>query len=703
MFVSPASLAQFVPPGSVTFDLVVFDEASQVPVPQAIGALGRGRSAVIVGDSQQMPPTAIGQVSLNDSDDADEDGAVVPEDLESILTECVDSGLPRLWLSWHYRSQDESLINFSNQKYYEGRLASLPSPGGDETAGVEWRRVDGHFNREDKKNGFRTNRVEAEAIVTEVRARLATPDLAGQSIGVVTFNQQQQSLVQDLLEESGDPLVLDRLRPDAEEGIFVKNLENVQGDERDVILFTTAFSKKPGDPKLPLNFGPLSVTGGEKRFNVAVTRARRKVLIFTSFEPSDIDLSRTKSVGLAHLRAYLEMAGHGVQPGSIESTRRDTVTDPVQEAIRAALRERGYEVELNYGLSDFVLDIVVREAGSQHWQVALMLDGPRWAGRPTVADRDLTPQLLEPMMHWGAALRVWLPEWIDAPAVVLDRVDESIVAANERRRQHEAELEAAAEARAAAIEQTRANGAGVDDEPEPEDEPELQWESRGDEHQSPELASENEPTKLIAGLATDQTTVSSLQVSERDWHGQPAAYLAAPTTPIGTREDLDRVNSTTVRRTITEAVRETVSLEGPIELDQLARRVGHRFGYERLRANRKEFILSCVPKTLVRTDDLGSFAWPDALDPNSWRGYRSTPDDMARALGDVAAEEIVNAMSVACRGRELDDTALMRETLALFGQTRLTQGNTDRLTACIAFGISTGRLVRIDGMVWSGV
>ncbi|MAU84673.1 MAG: DNA/RNA helicase [Gordonia sp.] len=702
MFVSPASLAQFVPPGSVTFDLVVFDEASQVPVPQAIGALGRGRSAVIVGDSQQMPPTAIGQVSLNDSDDADEDGAVVPEDLESILTECVDSGLPRLWLSWHYRSQDESLINFSNQKYYEGRLASLPSPGGDETAGVEWRRVDGHFNREDKKNGFRTNRVEAEAIVAEIRARLGTPDLAGQTIGVVTFNQQQQSLVQDLLEESGDPLVLDRLRPDAEEGIFVKNLENVQGDERDVILFTTAFSKKPGDPKLPLNFGPLSVTGGEKRFNVAVTRARRKVLIFTSFEPSDIDLSRTKSVGLAHLRAYLEMAGHGVQPGSIESTRRDTVIDPVQDAICAALRDRGYEVELNYGLSDFVLDVVVREAGSEHWQVALMLDGPRWAERPTVADRDLTPQLLEPMMHWGAALRVWLPEWIDAPTAVLDRIDAAVIAANERRRQHEAELEAAAEARAAAIEQTRANGALADDEPEPEDEPELQWESRDVERQSPEAESEDEPSRLIASLVTDQPTLSNVEDSERDWHGQPARYLVAPTAPIGTREDLDRVNSTTVRRTITDAVRETVALEGPIELDQLARRVGHRFGYDRLRANRKEFILSCVPKALVRSGELGAFAWPDSVDPSTWRGFRSTPEDMSRALSDIAREEIVNAMSVACRGRGLDDTAVMRETLALFGQRRLTQGNTDRLTACIAFGIAKGRLVRIDGLIRAG-
>ena len=156
--------------------------------------------------------------------------------------------MPRLWLSWHYRSQDESLIAFSNEQYYEGRLASLPSPGGDPTAGVEWRRVHGHFNREDRRKHLRTNPVEAEAIVEEIRSRLATPSLAGQSIGVVTFNKQQQALDQDLLEESGDPLVLAQLRPEPEEGLFVKNLENVQGDERDVILFSTAFSTKPGDP-----------------------------------------------------------------------------------------------------------------------------------------------------------------------------------------------------------------------------------------------------------------------------------------------------------------------------------------------------------------------------------------------------------------------------------------------------------------------
>ncbi|MDS1116650.1 DUF4011 domain-containing protein [Gordonia westfalica] len=697
MFVSPASLAQFVPPGSVTFDLVVFDEASQVPVSQAIGALGRGRAAVIVGDSQQMPPTSIGQVSINDDDESDESGEVAPEDLESILTECVESGVPRLWLSWHYRSQDESLINFSNQKYYEGRLASLPSPGGDDTAGVEWRRVDGHFNREDRKAGLRTNRVEAEAIVAEVRARLATPHLAGQSLGVVTFNVQQQSLVQDLLEESGDPLVLERLRPDAEEGIFVKNLENVQGDERDVILFSTAFSKKPGDPKMPLNFGPLTRSGGEKRFNVAVTRARRKVLIFTSFDPADIDLSRTKSVGLAHLRAYLEMAANGIHPTNSDAARRDTVGDRVQQRICAALRDRGYEVEVNFGLSDFVIDFVVREPASPRWQVALLLDGPNWADRPTVADRDLTPQLLEPMMHWGAALRVWLPEWIDSPTAVLDRVDAAIAQANEKQREYEAKLADAAAARAAEI---AAVQSATDDESEDAD----QSEATETESSSSGDSSDNsrESPRLIASLTTVEPPPITTADTGRDWDRKGGKYMHAPTTSLGTREDLDRINSQSVRRTITNALRETVSIEGPIELDRLARSIGQRFGYDRLRATRKDFILDCVPRALIHASALGSYAWPEQIDREKWRGFRSTPESMVRSLSEIAPEEIINAMDSSCGPRGLDEEALMRETLAKFGQRRLTQGTTERLAACIALGVKTGRLLRIGQTIRAG-
>ncbi len=726
VFVSPASLAQFIPPGSATFDIVVFDEASQVTVAQAIGALGRGRSAVIVGDSQQMPPTSFGQVTAADDNDAEEDGELIIDDLDSILTECVESQVPRLWLSWHYRSQDESLIHFSNEKYYEGKLFSLPSPGGDITAGVEWRRVDGHFNRESRKE-LRTNRVEAEAIVAEIRERLAAPHLAGQSIGVVTFNAQQRDLIQDLLEDCGDPLVREQLRPDAEEGIFVKNLENVQGDERDVILFSAAFSPKPGERQLPLNFGPLSRTGGEKRFNVAITRARRKVVIVTSFDPADIDLARTKSVGMHHLRGYLEAAARG--PEIIGDSRGDTATEPIQHNICAALRERGYDVETNYGLSEFVLDLVVKEPGCDHWQVAIVLDGPRWAKRTTVADRELSPQLLETMMHWGAALRLWLPQWIEDPQGVLERVDGAVETARQRRREFEAQLAAAAAARQAQIAETSSQ-AGLSDEFADEigaveefasAEPVEIW---MDPHDSSELDSAVGGSGLaIAGMQADiggapaeaahlakavptmdpAIVSSSPDAVRRDWHGKGVTYLCAPTSPLGAREDLDRINSREVTRVITDAVRELVEIEGPIELDRLARTIGTRFGYDRVRQARKDFITRCVPAELVHSDSLGKdFVWPPHIDRTSWRGYRTTPDDVARPLNEIAPEEIINAMNAVCGRRELDEETLMRKTLAMFNQRRLASASRDRLSECIDSAVSNGRLIRIGSLIRAG-
>ncbi|MCC8929023.1 MULTISPECIES: DUF3320 domain-containing protein [Nocardiaceae] len=691
-FVSPTSLAQFVPPGSVTFDLVVFDEASQVTVPQAIGALGRGRSAVIVGDSQQMPPTAIGVVSTNDSDDYTEDDEVIPDDLDSILTEAVESGVPRLWLSWHYRSQDESLIAFSNEKYYEGRLASLPSPGGDDTAGVEWRRVDGHFNRE-TKDRLRTNIVEAEAIVEEIRGRLANAHLASQSIGVVTFNAQQQTLVRDLLEASGDPLILDQLREDRDDGIFVKNLENVQGDERDVILFSAAFSKKPNDPKLPLNFGPLTRTGGEKRLNVAITRARRKVVIFTSFDPTDIDLSRTRSVGMAHLRGYLEHAAQDSRGEDAPAVQSKGATDEVQAGLVQSLRDHGYEVEANYGLSDFVLDLVVREPGSERWQVAVMLDGPQWAQRPTVADRDLTPQLLESMMHWGSSVRVWLPDWIDNPDSAISQVGDAVATSKERMAARQAEIDAAAEGQAAAIAVSAATEVEFLVESPEEFAPDAErWlKPSAEESREPEVM---EPV-LIARATVDEPALSLVQ--PRDWHGRNIEYVEASSSNLGIRDDLDRVHSPAVKNTILRAVQETVEIEGPISIDRLARNVARRFGFDRVAAARRDFVLQSVPEELIeRSEALGDFVWPKELDRGTWRGFRRTPSDLARPLSDVAPEEIINAMmSVCARAGQPDYDSLLRQTLSTFNQKRLTGQTRERLETVIDLGVRRGRLIKI--------
>ncbi|WP_414641202.1 DUF4011 domain-containing protein [Baekduia sp.] len=695
-FVSPASLAQYVPPGSVTFDLVVFDEASQVTVAQAVGALGRGRSAIIVGDSQQMPPTSVGKVKAMDGGGAgdDDDEPEVLEDLESILTECVESGLPRVWLSWHYRSQDETLIAFSNAYYYEGRLASLPSPGGDPQAGVELRRVQGHFNREDSKHEFRTNRVEAEAIVAEIRRSLADPHRAEQSVGVVTFNAQQRDLVLNLLEECGDPLVARQLREDAREGIFVKNLENVQGDERDIILFSVAFSKRPDGGPLPMNFGPLGTSGGEKRLNVAITRARRKVILFASFDPSDIDLTRTSSKGIAHLRSYLELAANGPEGLAATTARTVVGTDHVREAIATALRARGYEVASDYGLSGFSLDLVVRERTAERWQVAIVLDGPRWAERPTVADRDLTPLLLQRMMRWGASLRVWLPEWLDDQEAVLRRVDQAIAQAREEEECEHARREAQVVEQQRAIEAAAADDGGED----PEDEADAELVESGEDAVELETFTYAPEPSMTATPETPQVLVASQAMVEPSAAPTDRApYAEVEPTQLGTREDLGRTSSPDVRRIIADAVRETVDAEGPIATARLARSIGRRFGFDRVAAARQRFILEALPTERVRSSELGEFAWPADLDPDAWRGYRTTPEEIDRPLSDLAPEEIINAMAdVSAHGQVTNEEELFRATLALFGQRRLTGQTTARLQSCLAVAQDASRLVRGD-------
>ena len=404
VLVSPDSLARFFPATAGLFDVVVFDEASQVRVADAIGAMGRSRSVVVVGDSKQMPPTSFAESAYVD----EELGADEVEDEESILTECVQARVRRHRLSWHYRSRDEALIAFSNLSYYDGGLATFPAPPQQDT-GVSLVRVDGTFHRSGPL--LRTNPVEAEAVVAEIVRRFAGP--VAPSLGVVTFNVQQRTLIENLLRDTGDERLVEAL--EAPDGLFVKNLENVQGDERDVVLFSTAFSVNQRGV-LPLNFGPLNRSGGERRLNVAITRARRQVIVFSSFEPAQLRAEETSSVGLRHLRAYLEMAAYGTLPGA---ALRRALPDRHREEIAARLRARGVPVRTSVGLSDFTLDLVLGDA-----RVAVLLDGVPWSQRLTARDRDALPhEVLREVLGWPAVSRVWLPEWLASPEAVLDRLE----------------------------------------------------------------------------------------------------------------------------------------------------------------------------------------------------------------------------------------------------------------------------------------
>ena len=310
LLMSPLSVAQYLPPNHPPFDLVIFDEASQIPPWDAVGAMARGEQVIVAGDPKQLPPTTFFNRSATDDDDNFTDDDI--EDLESILEELDAAGLPKADLKWHYRSESENLITFSNRRYYENKLITFPSPATDDRA-VRLMPIAGQYER----GGTRNQRGRGGSCgCGSSRAHLTDPDFcsAGRTIGVVTFNNQQQTLIEDLLDEERrkNPDIEPHFSDDQPEPVFVKNLENVQGDERDVILFSITYGPDAAGV-VSMNFGPLNREGGQRRLNVAITRARSELLVFSSLRSEQMDISRTQSEGVRDLKDFLDFAERGPQ------------------------------------------------------------------------------------------------------------------------------------------------------------------------------------------------------------------------------------------------------------------------------------------------------------------------------------------------------------------------------------------------------
>ncbi|MGY1726799.1 DUF4011 domain-containing protein [Geodermatophilus sp. SYSU D01062] len=703
VLVSPDSVARFFPAKAGLFDLVVFDEASQIRVADAVGALGRAKAAVVVGDSEQMPPTSFAEpVSVLDDELAELLGTAV-EDEESILSECVQARVPRHWLSWHYRSQDESLIAFSNAHYYENRLSSFPAPThGRPSADVDGRgislvRVQGTFHRAGAGRLLRTNPMEAKAVVAEVRRRFdASPD-AVPSIGVVTFNAQQRAYIESLLRDAGDERLAEALDRTDGEGLFVKNLENVQGDERDVVLFSTGFS--PDDRGvLPLNFGPLNRVGGERRLNVAITRARRQVVVFSSFDPSALRAEQTSSLGIKHLRAYLDLAALGTDALPREA-RRPSVPDRHREEIAAALRERGLAVRTDVGLSEFRVDLsVARPSAPESPVVAVLLDGPEWARRRTVGDRDGLPvEVLSGMLGWPAVERVWLPSWLRERDAVLDRLVAAVAAVPEPAPAPPAAALTVVDDVAAPVVELPVAEA----EPEPAAEPETDPEPRG----LPTLRSmvsaavtalpvpRHAPVE--APVVTTPVTPVPLTVvpDPVEEPTQELRFRAWAPKPAGDRKVLDGLadprNARLVKRVLTAGVR----AEGPVHRDRLVRLAAGAFGLTRVSEARRDALLALLPEGSLD----GDVVWPETLDRETWTAFRRQATSTARPLEQVPVQEVGNAMVALCRASGgLTQDELFLRTAEVFGYRRRTPSLAPLLAGALARVTAAGRVTAGD-------
>lgn len=399
---SPLSVSTFLD-SDMVFDTVIFDEASQIFPWDAIGAIYRGKQLIVVGDSKQMPPSNFfNSVSEVDADSDDESVS----DFESILDICAFK-FPQRRLKWHYRSRYEQLISFSNKNFYQNDLVTFPSSKKDTRGiGVDYYYVDGVFDRTNK-----TNFAEAERVVDLVFESFEKhPE---RSVGVVAFSISQQNLIERRINKrrSEDTSKEEFFKSDRPEPFFIKNLETVQGDERDTIIFSVAYGYDVSR-KLYHNFGPLNRNGGERRLNVAVTRAKHNVKLVASIHHTDIDLTRTSSVGAKLLKEYLDYAENGtVALNRTEHFNLFEYVEPELELeIASFLRENGYTVDTRVGYSSCKIDIGVKLAGSDNYSVCVECDGKTYREAKTTRDRDRLRQEVLERMGWHY-YRIWASDW----------------------------------------------------------------------------------------------------------------------------------------------------------------------------------------------------------------------------------------------------------------------------------------------------
>jgi superfamily I DNA and/or RNA helicase/very-short-patch-repair endonuclease len=421
MMMSPLSVAQFLPASFNSFDLVVFDEASQITVWDAVGSIARGKNVIVVGDPKQMPPTNF--FNKSGSDDASDE-----EDLESILDQALSARLPHHRLTGHYRSRHESLIAFSNSHYYENSLVTFPSAVTKESA-VVFHKVDGLY----AKGKGRNNIKEANSVADFIVTRLQDKSLNKLSLGVVTLNTEQQRCIEDCLDERR------RKHPELErffqatnnyDPVFVKNLESVQGDERDVIIFSLGYGPiEPNAKTMSMNFGPLNKQGGERRLNVAVTRSTSEIHVFSSFPSSMIDLSRTSSLAIKHLKNFIEYAERGpiALAEKTESTNGvDHFDSDFEQAIALVLRNKGWQVQTQVGVSKFRIDLgIIHPDRPGQYLAGIECDGATYHGTPAARDRDRVRHIILESLGWEL-VRIWSTDYFIDPEAVIEKVHEKL-------------------------------------------------------------------------------------------------------------------------------------------------------------------------------------------------------------------------------------------------------------------------------------
>lgn len=638
MLMSPISVAQYFDADSPKFDLVIFDEASQMPTCEAVGAIARGTNVIVVGDPKQMPPTSFFSTNNIDEDNIDK------EDLESILDDCLALSMPSKHLLWHYRSKHESLIAFSNAKYYDNKLLTFPSTD-DITSKVVRVAVKGFYD----KGKTRTNMAEAKAIVSEVVRRLSDPKLSRFSMGIVTFSSVQQLLIDDLLNE------VFKLRPDLEksalesaEPLFIKNLENVQGDERDVILFSICYGPDAFG-RSTLNFGPINREGGWRRLNVAVSRARYEMMVFSTLSSDQIDLNRTASEGVAGLKAFLAYAEKGRSALPFRAKASVDTHSAFEQQIAEQLQQKGYAVHTQIGCSNYKIGLaVVDPEDSQRYILGLLTDGDNYFEARTTRDREIVQTDVLRALGWQI-YRIWATEWWSRPEKVLAGILKAIDAA--RTKKQEAAVDAPPALPPAVI--------------------------------PPEI-----PLVIAAPLQPPAVTVN-----------KGVAYEVYQPEPQHTQSADDILFPQNVAK-IKAQIFNVLEVEAPVSRDLLSRRILGAWGIGRMGSRVGSHLNQVYERMNLRQEEAGYnvFFWKGGQQPADYKIFRIAANaDQKRSAEDLPPEEIANGITEILKNQiSLPMADLIREGAKLFGYARTGSNVEQAMQAGIRKAIERG-VVKQEG------
>ena len=642
MLMSPISVAQFIDLDQPPFDIVCFDEASQMPTSEAVGAIARGKALICVGDPKQMPPTSFFATNAVDDSEADID------DMESILDDCITLSLPARYLMWHYRSRHESLIAFSNAQYYEGKLYTFPSVD-DRVSKVQLIPVDGTYDF----GKTRSNRAEAEAIVKETIRRLSDPELSKRSIGIVSFSKVQQNLIEDLLtDELAKHPDLEKKAYDVEEPIFMKNLENVQGDERDVILFSVGYGPdKRG--KVSMNFGPLNNTGGERRLNVAVSRARYEMMVFSTLQPEQIDLRRSNARGVEGLKHFLEFARNGRMAVAANQIQAKETASDIVEAVATEIRKLGYEVDTSVGRSQFKVDIAVLDPESpDKYILGIMCDGKNYYETKTERDREICQPGVLKGLSWNL-MRLWSVDWFMNKDAVMKRISDQL---NNKKKVNDAP---------AATKQPATNA------------------------KQPAASTQQPAPNTLLGFAVGEDELVSI-VNERV---RPYNRVAIRGNHDGTVEHLMRS-----QKSVANDIQKIIDTEQPVTQSLVFKRMAEIYQLPRLTPKVQTFLTQFLN------------AWRDpaspADNPTYWRsaedaqGYIFYRENSGRDITDIPSIEIENAARYAVEEQisiPLDD--LKRQTARMLGFNRNVAKVDITIEQAIAMLIDKGVLTEDNGAI----